>query len=232
MQIDVTGLPLIVERVCRYCEANFIIPRSQLKHRRADYCGYHCRGMGERTVLADRFWPKVNQTPTCWLWTARLNKGGYGTFGPGGREHNRLATHIAWKLATGTYPPSGMLVCHSCDVRACIRNDEPGIYIIRGIARPRFGHLWLGTHADNAADMIEKGRQPSPTERSTVMLEHAPKGERNGRSKLNRSTIAEIAAKHAAGVSQVALAGEYHLAQSTISRLVNGKRWGHLMILH
>ncbi len=39
-----------------------------------------------------------------------------------------------------------MLACHSCDVRACINPD----------------HLFLGTHADNMADMISKGRKRTP----------------------------------------------------------------------
>jgi hypothetical protein len=70
-----------------------------------------------------------------------------------------MFTHrVAWELATGEPVPSGMDVLHTCDNPPCARNDEPGVYFIRGIYRPRFGHLWLGTNLDNIIDRVEKGR--------------------------------------------------------------------------
>jgi hypothetical protein len=91
----------------------------------------------------ERFWSKVQKTETCWLWMgARHPHGGYGQFvGPPIKE---LRAHrYSWVLAYGPIP-DGLLVCHRCDNPPCVRPD----------------HLFLGTHLDNALDMMAKGRKP------------------------------------------------------------------------
>jgi hypothetical protein len=51
------------------------------------------------------------------------------------------AHRVAWTLANGPIP-AGMHVLHTCDNPPCCNP----------------GHLWLGTQADNMADMARKGR--------------------------------------------------------------------------
>lgn len=95
-----------------------------------------------------RFWKHV-QFPSepngCLLWTGSTHKG-YGGLSVGSRADGSkqivLAHVFAWELANGDKPPE-LCVLHSCDVRLCARAD----------------HLFLGTKADNARDMIRKGRQ-------------------------------------------------------------------------
>ena len=89
----------------------------------------------------ERFFAKVNKTETCWLWTAQKDKKGYGKFWFDGKKG--FAHRYAYKSFNG--PIEGkLLVCHSCDVPACV-NPE---------------HLWLGTVRDNAVDMVNKNRHP------------------------------------------------------------------------
>jgi hypothetical protein len=88
--------------------------------------------------MRERFWSLVKETEDCWLWRgARM--GEYGALCVNHRRHLR-AHRLAWELTHGPIP-SGMLVCHKCDNKLCVRPD----------------HLFLGDHFANAGDMVLKG---------------------------------------------------------------------------
>lgn len=87
----------------------------------------------------------------CWLWqgfifpdaivngkTVRRGYGGIGYRGRNSRTHR-----VMWVITKGSIP-TGMHVCHTCDVRHCCNPD----------------HLWLGTNRENITDMVKKGRGP------------------------------------------------------------------------
>lgn len=97
--------------------------------------------------LDERFWAKVgiSAEDRCWEWSGNRNPKGYGSFSPYWppvRGATKIAHRWAWMLANGTEVPDGLLVLHRCDNPPCCNP----------------GHLWLGTAADNSADMVLKGR--------------------------------------------------------------------------
>ena len=104
--------------------------------------------------LTDRFWSKVDTSGECWTWTADLDDHGYGRLGIG-RKRIEPAHRVAWTLANGPIP-EGLRVLHHCDNPPCVRPD----------------HLFLGTQADNMADMMAKGRARNAYRDRT----HCPQG--------------------------------------------------------
>lgn len=94
-------------------------------------------GLSER-----RFWAKVEKTDSCWLYRGFIKWDGYGWLCRNGRY--MTAHRYAWTLTNGE-PPAGAHILHQCDVPACCNPD----------------HLRLGTHRDNMAEMMERGRHNS-----------------------------------------------------------------------
>lgn len=76
-------------------------------------------------TLEERFWPKVEKTDSCWLWTAALNQvSGYGMIGAGGHDGRMLYAHrVAYELVVGPIP-DGMTLDHLCNVRRCVNPEH------------------------------------------------------------------------------------------------------------
>ena len=77
---------------------------------------------------------------SCWIWKGYVSKKtGYGQVIIEGKTKSaHRIMHEAWN---GPIEP-GLVVMHTCDVRACVNPD----------------HLKLGTQADNVKDCVSKGR--------------------------------------------------------------------------
>lgn len=174
-----------------------------------------------------RFWEKVDKSGDCWLWTAHVaGSNGYGQFAI---THIRMtmAHRFSYELHYGAIP-DGLKVLHSCDTPRCVRPD----------------HLFLGTNADNTADMFAKGRAATGDrhwtrlhpERLVFMRgdnnpmrrypEKRPAGERCGRAKLTWAIVRAIRSRWERGdVFQRELAASYSVDQTLISLIIRGKIW-------
>lgn len=137
--------------------------------------------------MIERFMNKIEPIPWtgCWIWTAGINKAGYGIFAV--NRKSQLAHRISYILYKGKIP-LGKFVCHSCDNPTCVNPD----------------HLWLGTAKDNAVDRMVKGRNADQRgyksalakwELKTVQAMREAKGSLNELTKqygISKSQISKI----------------------------------------
>lgn len=113
--------------------------------------------------VAERLALHVVERPSgCHEWTGATDRNGYGRITVKGKT---VQTHVlAWTLVNGPVP-AGLNVLHHCDNPPCCRPSC----------------LFLGTLADNSADMVTKGR--STKGRGQASKTHCP--QRHRYSKAN-----------------------------------------------
>ena len=187
---------------------------------------------------ARRFWAQVDRAEGCWEWRGARTNQGYGfTSVRCGRAKHQIGAHrLAYLLTHGTVADD-KFVCHRCDNPPCCNPD----------------HLFLGTAADNAADMVAKERQPTgyyPAERRSRgdghwMRRHPeriprgdlhwmrahpekcaalPRGDRHFASRLTDIQAAEVRRRYAqGGITQADLARSYGVSASVMNRLLLGR---------
>lgn len=146
------------------------------------------------TTPRRRFYGLVAKTRGCWLWTGAVVHQGYGRFWFAG---DYVLAHRFAAMLDGR-DPSGLCVCHHCDVRLCVNP----------------AHLFLGTSADNTADMVNKGRQA--------------KGERTNVTPLRPSEVVKIRRLRRAGAGLPALAARFGVSRITIHNIEHRKTWAHI----
>lgn len=170
--------------------------------------------MSKASIYKDKtkaFWSFVNKSEHsqgCWLWTgSKLLKSGYGRIKFQG--HAFKAHRLSWILHFGSIP-DGLLVCHHCDNRLCVRPD----------------HLFLGTPADNTDDMVAKGRQAKGDSHfSRTQVEKVLKGEKHGMAKISQDQAVSIRQLAWLGKTDKEIAAMFPLSESAVHRIVKGHGW-------
>lgn len=138
-----------------------------------------------------RFESHFERADACWIWFGRKDPAGYGVF-----VGTRRAHRLAYQIYVGDIP-KGLCVCHRCDNPICVN--------------PK--HLFLGTHAENMADMKAKGRAARQ------------QGEGHGASVLTDDQVREI---YAASGFYADIGARYGVSATTVYSIKQRRRWAHL----
>ena len=155
------------------------------------------------TALEDRLyariWRQITKTDGCWLWTGGVDEFGYGRTRVG-RTAPRVH-RLTYEMEYGPIP-DGALVCHRCDVPACVRPS----------------HLWLGSKSENNADRDAKGR-------GRIALQ----GEANPKAKLTVADVQSIRRRWTGAYGQAeALRREYGIGAPALYAVVRRTGWTHV----
>jgi hypothetical protein len=145
-----------------------------------------------RDIWQASFWRRVARTDDdacCWIWRGTRASGGYGIL-----QVNRQpirAHRLSYLLEHGQLSMD-RFVLHRCARPLCVRPT----------------HLYSGTAAENARDMIAQGRWAN--------------------RKLTDDDVRAIIRDAMTGVSQHQLALRFQVAQSTVWRVVKGRTFRHI----
>lgn len=135
-----------VQLTCPNCGKVFTTPPSQITLRGRKHCSRKCDMQARTREITEIFWSHVDKSggpDACWIWTASLDRRGYGEIGI---NHRTTKAHrFSYELAHGPIKSSKLFVCHNCP-----GGDNPSC------VNP--AHLFLGTYLDNIADATRKGR--------------------------------------------------------------------------
>ncbi len=154
--------------------------------------------MTSNEKIVKRFYDKFTTSESgCWLWTsATWGRMGYGCMWVSGKT--KTAHRLSWEIHRGEIQKDKK-VLHKCDNPICVNPD----------------HLFLGTSADNSADMSLKGRslycEKNPARKLDTGIVRAMRLEYSGR----RGEIAAIATK-------------YNTDYWTTRLAVTGRTWSRL----
>lgn len=211
-----------VDLTCGECGNPFTRVQGETRRGRSRsgllFCSPGCaaRWAHKPTEPIARFWSNVvvvDDATSCWLYQRRSGPSQYGVIKIGGARQQ--AHRFSWEIHFDPIP-EGKFVCHRCDTPPCVRPN----------------HLFLGTAADNSADMVAKGRSYTPSgdaHYSRRSPEKVRRGNAAPRSILTEGQVRMIRRRHMSGECTVGvLALEYGVVHATISAVIRRATWAHL----
>lgn len=145
----------------------------------------------------DWFWQGFSRAESgCLEWQRYIRGDGYGYCSRDVGDGSRFAHRVAWILTNGVIP-DGIDVLHKCDNPPCGDPD----------------HLFLGTHADNMADMAKKGR--------------STRGRPGPNAKLAGPQVLGVLLRLEGGESNTTIGRRYGVTRQAIAAIRHGKTWKH-----
>lgn len=148
----------------------------------------------KKTILAGI---EIDPETWCWNWVKALTTNGYGVLTVDKIQYR--AHRLSYSVFIDEIP-DGLEICHKCDNHRCCNPD----------------HLFIGTHRENMADMVKKGRQ-----RSIYGSEHCG-------SKITEADALQIRELSESGIPGYRIAELYNISKSNVSMIINRHTWKHI----
>lgn len=148
-----------IPQTCHSCGNIFYQYPSKANRGKRVYCSRKCMII----PIEEKFWRHVHKTDTCWLWTGRLHRLGYGIITHSSKQ--QFAHRVGYELLVGPIP-EGMELDHvwdrGCRNRHCVNPD----------------HLEPVTHAENMSRGERTRRVQCPHGHSPDRYKRLPNGHR------------------------------------------------------
>lgn len=153
------------------------------------------KGCRRTKSIDERFWAKVDRRSDkeCWPFTGYIDGNGRGNFHVSGKT--KYAHQVAAMLY-GIRIPAGLQICHRCDNPRCCNP----------------GHYFIGSAADNMADMDSKGRR-APYSPNFL----------KANVKYPRDLIERVRSLYSGGLRQFEIMRETGLSRSMVHLIVRDK---------
>lgn len=157
---------------------------------------------GRTMKTAKEFWAAVgvsDDKDACWLWRGVRGRGAKAVYPSVMWQGTNVAAHrLALAISLEVSPTSLGDVLHSCDRPHCCNPH----------------HLREGSHAENMADSVERGRRP--------------RGTRLPWARLTEDKVREARRLRAEGAKVTAIARMFGISQPAMSAVLSRRVWRHV----